>query len=246
MKNYILKYFPFYGLAIFFLCNIIAMYFYPGGYFDNPENQGYDFFRNYLSQLGRIRAYAIDSNGYELSNMVSFRIWSSGMATTGLIFIIYYITLPTFFETKKIAILGSFLGVISCMCFILTGITPGDVILNLSHYSNPDLSINTIYVKDLHKFFANNIFYFGLLSSLIYSYVIYQSKEIDSIYGMGYYSFSVIIFLYVLILIYGPSPFSSESALIFQVTAQKIVSISWVMCTFILSVGIKNIIDAKR
>ncbi len=240
MKNYILKYFPFYGLAIFFLCNIIAMYFYAGGYIDVPENIGYDFFRNYLSQLGRIRGV----NGE--NNLISFRIWTSGMATTGLIFIIYYITLPTFFETKKIAILGSFLGVISCMCFILTGITPGDVILDLSHYSDPDLSINTIYVKDLHKFFANNIFYFGLLSSLIYSYVIYKSKEIDSIYGMGYYSFSVIIFLYVLILIYGPSPFSSESALIFQVTAQKIVSISWVMCTFILSVGIKNIIDAKR
>ena len=240
MKNYILKYFPFYGLAIFFLCNIIAMYFYAGGAFSNPENTGYDFFRNYLSQLGRIRSV----NGE--NNLISVRIWTSGMATTGLIFIIYYITLPAFFETKKIAILGSFLGVISCMCFILTGITPGDIILNLSHYSNPDLSINTIYVKDLHKFFANNIFYFGLLSSLIYSYVIYQSKEIDSIYGMGYYSFSVIIFLYVLILIYGPSPFSSESALIFQVTAQKIVSISWVMCTFILSIGIKNIIDAKR
>ena len=43
MKNYILKYFPFYGLAIFFLCNIIAMYFYAGGSFSNPENTGYDF-----------------------------------------------------------------------------------------------------------------------------------------------------------------------------------------------------------
>ena len=166
------------------------------------------------------------------------------MAITGLIFSIYYVVLPTFFETKKIAIIGSFISVISCICFILTGITPVDVILDLSHSSNPALSINTIYVRDFHKFFANNIFYFGLLSALIYSYVIYQSKKIDSIYGMGYYSFSVIIFLYVLILIYGPSPFSSESALIFQVTAQKIVSISWVMCTFILSIGIKGVIIA--
>ena len=45
---------------------------------------------------------------------------------------------------------------------------------------------------------------------------------------------------------YGPNPFDSESALIFQVIAQKIVAICWVMCTFILSLGIKNIIDAKR
>ena len=240
MKNYILKYFPFFGLAVFFLCNIIAMYFYAGGSISNPENIGYDFFRNYLSQLGRVRGV----NGE--NNLISFRIWTSGMTTTGLIFIIYYIILPTFFETKKIAIIGSFISIISCICFILTGITPGDVILDLSHYSNPDLSINTIYVYELHKFFANNIFYFGLLSALIYSYVIYHSKKINSIYGIGYYLFSIIIFLYVLVLIYGPSPFSSESALMFQVTAQKIVSISWVMCTFILSLGIKNIIDAKR
>tara|TARA_B100000029_G_C17541444_1_gene946873 strand:+ start:822 stop:1544 length:723 start_codon:yes stop_codon:yes gene_type:complete len=240
MKNYILKYFPFYGLAIFFLCNIIGMYFYAGGSILNPENPGYDFFRNYLSQLGRVRGI----NGE--NNLISFRIWTSGMATTGLIFIIYYISLPSFFEMKKTAILGSLFGIISCVCFVLTGITPGDVILNLSHYSDPSLSINTIYVHNLHKFFANNIFYFGLLSALIYSYVVYSSDKINTIYGMGYYLFSIIIFLYVLILMYGPSPFSSESALIFQVTAQKIVSISWAMCTFVLSLGIKNIIDVKK
>ena len=240
MKNYILKYFPFYGLVIFFVCNITAMYFYAGGSFSNLESIGYDFFRNYLSQLGRTRGL----NGE--SNLVSFRIWTSGMATTGLIFIIYYITLPTFFETKKVAIIGSFISVISCICFILTGITPVDVIFNLYHSSNPNLSINTIYMRDLHKFFANNIFYFGLLSALIYSYVIYHSKKIDSIYGMGYYLFLIIIFLYVLVLVYGPDPRLSESALIFQVTAQKIVSISWVVSTFVLSLGIKNIVDAKR
>jgi len=240
MKNYILKYFPFYGLVIFFICNITAMYFYAGGSFSNLESIGYDFFRNYLSQLGRTRGL----NGE--SNLVSFRIWTSGMATTGLIFIIYYITLPTFFETKKVAIIGSFISVISCICFILTGITPVDVIFNLYHSSNPNLSINTIYMRDIHKIFANNIFYFGLLSALIYSYVIYHSKKIDSIYGMGYYLFLIIIFLYVLVLLYGPDPRLSESALIFQVTAQKIVSISWVMSTFVLSLGIKNIIDAKR
>ncbi len=240
MRNYILKYFPFYGLAIFFLCNIIAMYFYIGGSFSDLESVRYDFFRNYLSQLGRLRGL----NGE--SNLISFRIWTSGMAITGLIFSIYYVVLPTFFETKKIAIIGSFISVISCICFILTGITPVDVILDLSHSSNPALSINTIYVRDFHKFFANNIFYFGLLSALIYSYVIFFSKKISSIYGIGYYLFLVIIFLYVLVLLYGPDPRTSEFALIFQVTSQKIVSISWVMSTFILSLGIKNIIDAKR
>tara|TARA_B100000953_G_scaffold18562_1_gene15761 strand:- start:1921 stop:2643 length:723 start_codon:yes stop_codon:yes gene_type:complete len=239
MKNYILKYFPFYGLAVFFLCNIIAMYFYAGGSISDSESVGYDFFRNYLSQLGRTRGV----NGE--NNLISFRFWSAGMATTGTLFIIYYMYLPTFFGIKKITILGSFFAIISSICFIMTGITPGDIILNLSYYNNPSLSINTIYMYEFHKFFANNIFYFAFPASIIYSYVIYNSNKIDNIYGGGYYLFSVIIFLYIFILMYGPNPFDSESALIFQVTAQKIVAISWVMCTFILSLGIKNIIDAK-
>ena len=76
---------------------MLAMIFYPGGTIQDSESVGYDFFRNFLSQLGRTKAYLIDDYGNQLSNLMSFRIWSSGMAVTGILFLIYYFHLPSFF-----------------------------------------------------------------------------------------------------------------------------------------------------
>ena len=242
MNRFVLSYLPFYALIIFFLCNIIAMFYYAGGTIQNPDSIGYDFFRNFLSQLGRIKAYAVDDFGNQLSNLVSFRIWSTGMAVTGSIFFVYYLYLPKFFN-KKIAILASFFAVISSICFIATGITPGDVIIHLSDKQGNIL--NTISVYKLHVFFANNIFYFAFPSAIIYSYVIYNSKKVDKIYGIGYYLFSFSLLVYIFIIIYGPSPFSSPSGQIIQATSQKIIAILWVISTTVLSIGVRKALNAK-
>ena len=238
MKRYILYYLPFYGVSIFLLSNIIAMYYYPGGSIFDDEAVGYDFFRNFLSQLGRIKAYIIDNNGNQLSNMVSFRVWSSGMATSGLIFVIYYIFLPTFFDKQKLSIIGSIFAVIAGICFVLTGITPVDIFVHLTDEKGN--IINVINMLELHAFFANNIFYFALPSAIIYSYLIYKSDKIGKIYGLGYYSFTILIFLYILLLIFGPNPFESEFGMMVQVVSQKIIALSWVTSTLILSLGIKK------
>ena len=59
-------------------------------YIFDIETEGYDFFRNFLSQLGRIKAYITDLDGNQFSNITSFKIWSIGMSLTGIIFCIYY------------------------------------------------------------------------------------------------------------------------------------------------------------
>jgi hypothetical protein len=211
MKKFILSYLPFYALFIFFISNILAMIFYPGGTIQDSESIGYDFFRNFLSQLGRTKAYLIDDYGNQLSNLISFRIWSSGMAVTGILFLIYYFHLPSFFK-KKAAILGSFLAIISSICFIGTGITPLDVIVHLSDRQGNIL--NTISMFEIHVFFANNIFYFAFPSALIYSYIIYNSKKINKMYGTGYYLFSFSLLIYIFILKFGPSPIDGAGEII--------------------------------
>jgi hypothetical protein len=241
MKKYILNYLPFYGVSIFIICNALAMYYYPGGSIFNNESVGYDFFRNFLSQLGQIKAYIVDDNGNQLSNMISFRIWSSGMATTGLIFCIYYFCLPSFFKNKKLSILGSFFAIVAAICFMLTGITPGDTFIHISDQKGN--LINVFSMAQIHNFVANNIFYFAFPSSLIYSYLIFKSDKIEKIYGLGYYIFSFLIFFYILLLIYGPNPFESEFGMILQVTSQKIIALSWVVSSLILSIGIKLNLD---
>ena len=238
MKKYILNYLPFYGVTIFVISNAIAMYYYPGGSIFDNEKIGYDFFRNFLSQLGRTKAYITDINGNQISNLVSFRVWSTGMATTGVIFCIYYFCLPSFFENKKLSIFGSFFAAIAAICFVLTGITPGDVTIHA--FDQQGKLINVFSIYKIHVFVANNIFYFAFPSAIIYSYLIYKSNQIKNVYGLGYYTFSVLIFSYILILIYGPSPIESEFAMILQVTSQKIIALSWVLSTLILSIGIKS------
>ena len=132
MKKFILSYLPFNALFIFLICNILAMVYYPGGTINNHESIGYDFFRNFLSQLGRVKAYIVDGIGNLLCNMISFRIWTAGMATSGVIFVIYYIFLPTFFGKQKLSIIASGFGVIAGGCFVLTGITPIDIFDHLT------------------------------------------------------------------------------------------------------------------
>ena len=241
MKKFILSYLPFYALIIFFISNMLAMIFYPGGTIQDSESVGYDFFRNFLSQLGRTKAYLIDDYGNQLSNLISFRIWSSGMAVTGILFLIYYFYLPSFFK-KKTAILGSFFAIVSSICFIGTGITPLDVIVHLSDRQGNIL--NTISMFEMHVFFANNIFYFAFPSALIYSYTIYNSKKINKMYGTGYYLFSFSLLIYIFILKFGPSPIDGVGEII-QATSQKIIAILWVVSTAILSFGIKKVMDAK-
>ena len=238
MKKYILNYLPFYGMTIFVISNAIAMYYYPGGSIFDNEKIGYDFFRNFLSQLGRTKAYITDVNGNQISNLVSFRIWSSGMAITGFIFCVYYFCLPSFFKNKKLSILGSFFAIMAAIFFILTGITPGDISIHIIDQKNN--LINIFSMLKIHKFVANNIFYFAFPSAIIYSYLIYKSNRINNIYGLGYYTFSILIFCYILILLFGPSPFESEFGMILQVTSQKIIALSWVLSTLILSIGIKS------
>ena len=160
------------------------------------------------------------------------------MATTGFIFCVYYFCLPSFFKNKKLSILGSFFAIIAAIFFILTGITPGDISIHIIDQKNN--LINIFSMLKIHKFVANNIFYFAFPSAIIYSYLIYKSNRINNIYGLGYYTFSILIFCYILILLFGPSPFESEFGMILQVTSQKIIALSWVLSTLILSIGIKS------
>ena len=44
------------GCGLFVLLTIAAMFTYPGGTFTDETTVGYDFFRNFFSDLGRVTA----------------------------------------------------------------------------------------------------------------------------------------------------------------------------------------------
>ena len=102
-----------------------------------------------------------------------------------------------------------------------TGLTPSDLVL-----------------KD-HQFFANNIFHSFLITSFIYSIVIFRSNQIEKKYTIGYFIFFLSILIYIGILNFGPSADLNNSALIFQVVSQKFIVLVFVFSvihqTFALS-----------
>ena len=211
---------PFLGLIVFLSFIVLAILFYPGSTYHSTHSVGYDFFNNFLSDLGRTVTHGGESNFFS-----SF-FFNNAMFICGFLFIVFYIYLPYFFKDTSLlficSILGSILGTLGSLSFLLVGLTPAD-----------------LYLKE-HIFFANNIFYISFPAALMYSFVIIKSKILSNIYGIGYFIFSLTLILYIIILEFGPN-IKSEYGLNIQVTAQKIIALCFVFSSWILAKGLKNI-----
>ena len=69
---------------------------------------------------------------------------------------------------------------------------------------------------------------FSLLSSLLYTVVVYRSGILEKKYIIGYALFFVSIFAYVGVLQYGPSARANEEGLVFQVVSQKMIVLAFI------------------
>ena len=218
----VLTKFPLIALSLFTSFIVIGIIKYPGSTYLDNSTIGYYFFKNFLSDLGR----TVTFNG--VTNFYSSFFFNNALCIAGLLFSVFYYFLPKFFQQEnffKISIIGSTFGILSCLCFIGTGLTPAD--LNL----------------DAHIFFSNYLFYLSFPATLIYSYVIIRSRKLNTIYGIGYFAFAISLVSYIFILEFGPHPSESDFSLIFQATSQKIITICFVLATWMLSKGINKSIN---
>ena len=222
INTLVLTKFPLIALSLFTSFIVIGIIKYPGSTYLDNSTIGYDFFKNYLSDLGRTLTFNGNTNFYS-----SF-FFNNALCIAGLLFSVFYYFLPKFFQQEnffKISIIGSTFGILSCLCFIGTGLTPADLHL------------------DAHIFFSNYLFYLSFPATLIYSYVIIRSRELNTLYGIGYFAFAISLVSYIFILEFGPHPSESDFSLIFQATSQKIITICFVLATWMLSKGINKSIN---
>ena len=144
-------------------------------------------------------------------NYLSMILFAMSLTIVGITFISYYLLLPTLLGNDRINYILTWLGTLfaigGSVCMIGTGFTPSDVVFGP------------------HVFFANNIFHCFLITAFLYTIVIFRSDSLQKRYAIGYAMFFLSILIYVMILQYGPSVNSSESALIFQVLSQKVIVI---------------------
>ena len=201
----ILVAFPRIAAILFILLQLLGMQVYPGGTMYDASSQGYSFSKNFFSDMGAYTARNGDPN------YLSMIIFAMSLTIVGITFISYYLLLPKLLGNDRINYFLSWAGTVFAIggsaCMIGTGFTPSDVVFAP------------------HIFFANNIFHCFLVTALFYTIVIFRSNGLQRRYAIGYAMFFLSIFIYVMILQYGPSANSGESALIFQVLSQKVIVI---------------------
>ena len=88
-----------FGALQFIVLTIVASFFYAGGSHLNPEDSGYTFVWNYVSDLGRI--YSLSGE----DNLVSRIMFSSTVTIAGISVILYCIAFTHIFKMKTIPIL---------------------------------------------------------------------------------------------------------------------------------------------
>ena len=194
--------FVFIGCGLFVLLTVAAMFAYPGGTFTDPTTVGYDFFRNFFSDLGRVAA----PNGQ--SNTVSMILFLTALVLTGVGLILFFIAFRSFFANDGagtlLSLLGTVIGVASGMCFVGIALVPYDLFFDV-HYQL--------------VFWAFRTF---LIAVGIYAVVIFWQKDYPRKYGWIFVAFAIFLAGYILLLEFGPEA-TSSAGLIIQATGQKVI-----------------------
>ncbi len=197
----------YFGILIFIIFCVFSMYYYPGGTIIDPSTVGYLFYYNFLSNLGEWTA----QNGEQ--NFISAYLFNFSLITLSFSYIIFYynflriIINETTKKVFKLILISSI--ILSLLGFVCVAIYSADQ-----------------STFDLHLLFVKIAFYSLLFHSFFQTVVIKSIKKFRRILFSITFSFTIILFLFILIMEFGPSPFEGEQSLFIQVTSQKIIVIS--------------------
>ena len=115
------------GTGLFVVLTVLSMLLFPGGTVNGEPTAGYQFFRNFFSDLGRYRAVDGTSN---LPAAIPFFV---ALVMAGAALVLFFIAFLRFFDdrawTRWLSRLGSAAGGLAGACFIGVAFTPYDLAL---------------------------------------------------------------------------------------------------------------------
>jgi hypothetical protein len=191
------------------------MSFYPGGNLVNRGSVGYDFFQNFLSDLGRTNAFA---HGYN----PTAPYYRGTLGLAGLSTIIFFSGLShhLFYASRNWwAIPCALMAIVAGVGYIGVAISP----------------INIDYHR--HIMFVQIGFIGFWWMSVFCAIAIWRSPVFPNKYTRVIMWFLGVLGIQILIMLLGPRSWSDPHALLLQVTAQKIVVYSEILVMLILNVG---------
>lgn len=195
--------FTVFAILQYIVLSVVAMFIYPGSTHRNMDSQSYIFTENFLSDLGRYEVY----NGTD--NYISAGIYFWILLVVASATILFFTTIKDNFTHKLwLRILGqsmSITGVLAGMGLLCVAIVPA----------------NTFY--NIHLFGVYVAFPLLLFTLLLLMIGIYANPKYPNKYAWAVLCTNFFLATYVGLLVYGPSPETSDEGLVIQVTGQKII-----------------------
>ena len=205
------------GGVLYIILTIVAMFFYPGGTVTDKTTQGYSFFRNFFSELGRLHT----NSG--APNFISAALFFPAQILAGLSVIGFSLAFPQFFGHARggriSCIVGSILGILAGICFVGVAFTPSDLLFRV------------------HVYFVQWGFRVFSAAALFYAIAIFRHGTYLKRYAWIFLGFGILVIGYILLLMYGPSPRATVQGTIIQATGQKIIVYASLACIIIQAQG---------
>jgi hypothetical protein len=192
------------GISIFLSFNTVAMLFYPGGTYLDSSTEGYQFSHNFFSNLGEWTA----RNG-EI-NTLSATLFNSSL----IIFALSYFSFFISFLKLEVKYIDSkwlrFFLVASISISILSFIF-------ISVFSAEETS------KFLHLVFVKIAFRTLFIHAVLQTYIVVKIPKFDRFISLTTIGFTVLLFLFLIVMDFGPKALESQEGLFIQVVAQKTI-----------------------
>ena len=204
----------YFAILVFISLCVISMIYYPGGTIIDSTTVGYLFFYNFLSNLGEWTA----KNGEP--NFFSAYLFNTSMLVLALSYSLFY------FNFLKVIISRSKNLLLKITLIMSISISLLGFIFVAIFSSDPD-------TFSLHILFVKIGFYSLFIHCIIQAIFIYSIKLPNNLLFNSTLIFTIIMFLFVLMMEFGPNPFENNESLFIQVTSQKIIVTSILIYFFI-------------
>ena len=195
------------GIFIFIIFNILAMFLYPGGTYLDSTSEGYHFFYNFFSNLGEWTA----RNGEV--NTISATLFNSSLVIFALSYFSFFIS---FLKLEVKYIRSKWLRLFLVASISLSILS----FIFISVFSAEETS------KFWHLVFVKIAFRTLFIHAILQTYVVIKIAQFDQIISFTSLGFTILLFLFLMIMDFGPKALESQEGLFIQVTAQKVIVIA--------------------
>jgi hypothetical protein len=197
------------GFAFYGILNILAMIFYPGGTSSDAEKSAYSFLENFFSDLGMVSTYRGEPN------TLSASLFASALAVVGLVLMLFFLLLSTYFPEpllgKNLSRAGTIAGVVSGISCIGIALTPWDRFL------------------EAHMVFAYCLSLSFLAVALLYSAAIFRNPAYSNAYAIVFIAYFAVLLVFVALMVLGADLESTTGRRLLAM-GQKVCIYSGMVC----------------